>query len=397
LTIEDEIKGAKDLGHRPLNFQPAARADSRYSLNNMCHSFFSDRVCSGGLQHALNVVATQQAEHDSRLLEHLRGEMLQQSAGCSQSPLQQAPNDHRFLKSNERPVDRFFDVLNPAITEIAGTLPFALRGTTAVQTDLARYANVTMPLATSPNVKHAIAGHAGLHQVGPTQLLRTVIGNEKRDPRLENRSDRQNTNDPIEQVAPGYTTLLNNQNRIAVLEHASATSRDEFTRTLADKQTLDQIRLRAETNGDERQLLADVFQDRGKNRDIRSLHVPHQGPFAEGIISSELALDRAADAPVLGSITANFGALIAQGNKRTISANTPTNFDRDGGYKFDGGPFANPATNHSVQDALAAATEEVERLTAAVTRTIHELERARGSVQPALPALPLNFGSFRLS
>ena len=71
--------------------------------------------------------------------------------------------------------------------------------------------------------------------------------------------------------------------------------------------------------------------------------------------------------------------------------------DQNGGYGIDGGPFSNVTSSQSVQDALAAATEEVERLTAAVRRTIHELERARGSVQPALPALPLNFGSLRLS
>jgi hypothetical protein len=110
-------------------------------------------------------------------------------------------------------------------------------------------------------------------------------------------------------------------------------------------------------------------------------------------MSREPAFDRAVDAPAIDSITANFGAVIAQGDKRTTSANTPTDFDRDGGYKGDGGLSSNPATNHSVQDALAAATEEVERLTSAVARAIHELKRVRGSVQPALPALPLNFGS----
>ena len=71
--------------------------------------------------------------------------------------------------------------------------------------------------------------------------------------------------------------------------------------------------------------------------------------------------------------------------------------DRNGGWKSDDGPMSNNATNGSAQEAMAAATDELERLRAAVRRTIDELERVRGPVQPPLPALPLNRGSFRIS
>jgi hypothetical protein len=153
-----------------------------------------------------------------------------------------------------------------------------------------------------------IAGHGGLDQVGPSQLLETVIGNQRRDPRSESRSDRQNMNDPIAQFAPGYMTLLDDQNRTALLEYVSGARGDEFTRPLVDKQTSGQIPLQVETNSDERQFLSDVFQSRGNNRDIRSLYVPYQGPLTEGMMSRELAFDRAVDAPATVRLTQAKGA-----------------------------------------------------------------------------------------
>ena len=54
-------------------------------------------------------------------------------------------------------------------------------------------------------------------------------------------------------------------------------------------------------------------------------------------------------------------------------------------------------TSSSAQEATAATVAEVERLRIAVRRTIDDLERVRGSVQPALPALPRNSGAFRIS
>ena len=177
----------------------------------------------------------------------------------------------------------------------------------------------------------------------------------------------------------------------------SARTGDEFTRLLASKPTTDRIRVQAGMNRDDRQLLSEIFQNHENDRDIRSRHVSYQGLLPEGMKSSELALERTSAAPTFDSIAANFGASIAQGDKRTSSPNISTNLDQAGGFRIDGGPHAHATTSQSVQDALAAATEEVERLAAAVRRTIHELDRARGSVQPALPALPLNLGTFRLS
>ena len=262
----------------------------------------------------------------------------------------------------------------------------------AVQTEFARHASLTSPQAILPEVEQTIAGHTSRYTVGTSQLLDTATGVHGRDHRSECRSELQNTNEQIAQFAPDYMKSPNDQNRTAILEHMSARTGDEFTRLLANKQTTDRIRVQAGINRNDRQLLSEVFQNEEKDRDIRSPHVSYQGLLPEGTKSSEQAFERTSAVPTFDSIAANFGASIAQSDQRTSSTGIPTNLDRDGRYGTDGGPFSNATARQSVQDALAAATEEVESLTAALRRTIHELERARGSVQPALPALPLNFG-----
>jgi hypothetical protein len=366
-------------------------------VNNIPSFIQQHHRCSSGPQHALDIVAAQQAEHDSSRLRRLSGETRHLTEGYEHNLLHLSPANLKFLTSDRHAVDRSIDPVNHERSEIDGALSVQPRVRLAVQPEFARYASVTTPRSIGPEVEQSIAGQVGPHQVGPSQFLETITGNQRRDHLSESGSKLRNTNDQIAQFAPSYTKLLQDQNRTAILEHTSARTGDEFTKLLAHKHTSDRIRAQAATNRDDRQLPPEVFENYEKNRDMRSLLGSYQGLLPEGMKTSALALERTAAAPALDSIAANFGASIAQGDKRTSSTNISTNLDRDGGYGIDGGPVSNVASSQSVQDALAAATEEVERLTVAVRRTIQELERARGSVQPALPALPLNFGSFRLS
>jgi hypothetical protein len=115
------------------------------------------------------------------------------------------------------------------------------------------------------------------------------------------------------------------------------------------------------------------------------------------MIPTEIAHDRTVSASTTDSIFGGFDDMFGQDNQRAKLSDSHTTFDRAGGWNTDDGHFSDAATNSSAQQALAAATEEVERLTAAVKSTIHELERIRGSVQPPLPALPVNRGVFRIS
>ena len=71
--------------------------------------------------------------------------------------------------------------------------------------------------------------------------------------------------------------------------------------------------------------------------------------------------------------------------------------DRDGGSNSVDRPESGTAIQSPVDESMAAAAQEIERLRTAVRQSIDELERVRGSVHPPLPALPVNRGSFRMS
>lgn len=58
-----------------------------------------------------------------------------------------------------------------------------------------------------------------------------------------------------------------------------------------------------------------------------------------------------------------------------------------------GGPRADASDSGA---SLAALLDDLEKLRTAARRTAQELERIRGPVQPALPAMPPNHGSFRI-
>jgi hypothetical protein len=147
----------------------------------------------------------------------------------------------------------------------------------------------------------------------------------------------------------------------------------------------------------EGKFLAGCSQGTGKDQRSRSLGLVHQRTEVEGMNSSALSRDRALGEPAIGSVLASFGEMMGQGDQRAHTSKPHTIFDRNGAWKSDDGARSNTATDVSAQQAMAAATDELERLRAAVKLTIDELERARGSVQPPLPALPLNRGAFRIS
>jgi hypothetical protein len=137
----------------------------------------------GGPQRALEVVAAQQAEYDSRRLRRLNSETRPLTAGYEENLLQHSPADLRFLSSDRHAIDRSVDALDRGRAEFDLALPLQPRSRLGVHAEFAPYAHVTMPLAMSPEYKQMIAGHGGLDQVGPYQLLETVIGNQRRDPR----------------------------------------------------------------------------------------------------------------------------------------------------------------------------------------------------------------------
>jgi hypothetical protein len=261
-------------------------------VNNMLMFIERDRHNSHGQQDTLDVAAAKQAEYDVSRLRRLGSETRHLTAGYEQNRLQHWPANLNFLTSASHGIDRSVDPLDRGRREFDGMLPNQPVLSLAVPTELAQYANFTMPLARSPEIEQTVAVHARPDQMGPPQPLETIIGNQRRDPRSENTSDRQNANDLIAQFAPSYRKLLNDQNRTAILEHTSPRTGDEFARLLADTRTSDRIRAQAATNRDDRQLPPEVLQNYEKNRDMRSLLGSYQGLLPEGMKSSELALAR---------------------------------------------------------------------------------------------------------
>jgi hypothetical protein len=71
-----------------------------------------DHRCSGRAQHALDIVAAQQAEYDSRRLRRLNGETRPLTAAYEDNLRQHLPPVLRFLTSDTHAVDRSVDALD---------------------------------------------------------------------------------------------------------------------------------------------------------------------------------------------------------------------------------------------------------------------------------------------
>ena len=87
----------------------------------------------------------------------------------------------------------------------------------------------------------------------------------------------------------------------------------------------------------------------------------------------------------------------ADGGVQYGPRNSPLNFDGEGSRSAIEQPLSTATANESAQQAIAIVANELERLRTAIRHTIDDLERARGPVPSALPALPPSRGAFRLS
>ena len=182
---------------------------------------------------------------------------------------------------------------------------------------------------------------AALNKTDQTRIPDTVISLEKSDVRSEDMPRRHDGIDPITQLDPRYTAPLDGQLGTDVSAQMTLGREAEITKAMVDTVT-GHVRSQAETGADIPEPILDSPQGRGRD-----------GYRAQS--------------------------------------------DRIDGRQGVDGPLFDTAANGSAHEALAAAADELERLRAAVRRTINDLERVRGPVQPHMPALPVNRGSFRIS
>jgi HAMP domain-containing protein len=355
---------------------------------------------------ALDAEATQQGENDSRRRRLLGDEKRRQAAVYEEKSLHHTITHLRFLPSGQESTDRFINSVIPEkgpvrdeiVSESGQTLSAQPQPARSSQTQAEPYISVGGHLAPPTELYRTIATRAGLlegpNQSDPTRLFGAASGKEGHEARLGEMPGGNVGSDPIALLSSRYTGALHGQLAPVVQQHLSLGREDQFTRELSDNLKSGQVHSQAETHANEQERRSDNAQIYGRDPRSRSLRLAYQPAQVEGMIPSEIVHDRGVGASAIDSVVAGFGQMFGQGDHR---GNSRTTFDQDAGWNTDDRHCANTATNGSPQDATAAAADEIERLRAAVRRTIDELERVRGSVQPPLPALPLNRGAFRIS
>ena len=235
----------------------------------------------------------------------------------------------------------------------------------------------------------AIAAHAGvaerLERLDSHRSQRAAIANERSDAGIGEISRRGDSTEPIAKLASMLTASLHGQLKPAVHQYLSLGREVQFASDPGNTLMSEQVTSLAETNAIERELGSGHSRNFGQDHPSRSLRPAYQAP-TEGMIPSEIPHDRTASVFGFGSILGRFGDVFGQGDQHGDPSSPHMTLDRVGGLHTDDGHFSTTAANGSAQEAMAIA-DELERLRTAVRRSIDELERVRGSVHPALPAL----------
>jgi hypothetical protein len=368
-----------------------------------------DRGRPRALDHALDAEMRKQGENDRRRRPLFDDATRRQAAVYEQQSLHHSIAHVSYLPSVQEPTDHFSNIAAREMGPTRGVSGAASdehlradhRLALAGEATADQIRGVTLPFAPALDLTQTAAAYAGLveklNQWQPTRAMGTAIGNGRHDFPLRNMPDRQDGNDPIAQLAPKYTAALHGERDRTVSARDAAGHDSGFTQELIDTLTSNQVHSQDETSGDEREFLPDRSQGHGRDHGVRSSRVAYPGTQADNRITNDLSLDRLVGASAIGAVLGGFGDMIGQGDQRAIPDNPHPTFDRDGGWKSDDGLSSNAATSGAAQEAMAAVSDELERLRAAVRRTIDELERARGSVQPPLPSLPVKRGTFRIS
>jgi hypothetical protein len=364
-----------------------------------------DRARPSTLDHALDVVAKQQGEYDSRRRRFLGDEKRRQAAVYEENSLHHPVTLSRFLPSGQEPTVRFassvvWDV-GPVRGEIARASGDALQAQPQAglsgQEKAERYFSATRLVTLPADLYRTTAAHDGLvkgiEPSDPTRLLGAATANE----RHEARPGAVPRSDPITQLASRYTESLDRQLAPVVQQHLRLGREDQFTRDLSDILTSGQVHAQAARDAIERESRSDKPQSHGRDQRSQSLRLAYHAAQVERMISSEITHDQGVGASVIDSIVAGVGEMFGHGDQRGNPSDQRSTFGQGGGWNTDNSYFATTATNSPAQDATAAVADEIERLRVAVRRTIDELEKVRGSVQPPLPTLPLNRGAFRIA
>jgi hypothetical protein len=361
------------------------------------------------VERTLEAVARRDAEHDSLRRRLFNDESRRSAAIHAETLLGDSPIHVRFLPAGSESIDAFANSMSRETGLARSRIGRESSQPPGVQPELAlvgdaefdRYMSVKGSFAPSPERSRLIAAHAGLIEglepSSPTRLLETAIGNEKYNLHPDDKSGRDATNDALARLASRYTAPVSRQHERVVPAHATPGREAELIDILGDHATSGQIYSQTEMDANERQLLSGGICDESRDHAFRSPRMADPREQVDSVITNDLTCHRLVGASALGADLGGFGDMIGQGDQRPDRSSPHPTLNRDGVWKSDDGASSNTATTGAVQEALAAAADELERLRSAVRRTIDELERVHGSVQRPLPALPVNRGTFRIS
>ena len=361
------------------------------------------------LDRAVDALVRQQGEFDIRRKLLFDDATRRQAAAYEEKSRHHSTTQLRYLLAVQEPIDLFGDngarKHGPASgasgeesdEPLGAHNGFAL----AVEATVDQSKGVTVPFPPTLELDRTRADHAGLFdsldRSRQTRVVGTPIAMEGHDFPIQKLPDRLTGDDPITLLAPKYTSPLDGLSGRMVSAREIAPHDTGFASALIDTLKLNQVYHQDEIEADGGDFLHDNGQDRGRVHGFRSTQISDPRTLADQMITNDLAHDRVVGVSAIGSDFRGIGDLFGQGDQRVRPGRTLPTIDRVGVWTSDDGPPSTTATSGAVQEAMAAAADELERLRTAVRQTIDELERARGSVQAPLPAVPVNRGAFRIS
>ncbi len=261
--------------------------------------------------------------------------------------------------------------------------------------------DVTVPAESTLDLFRMTAIPAGVvddpGRSGPNRCPETASGNVEFDVRPDDIHGRNVTAKVFARLAPEVRASVLGQLATVTPVHTRLEPEAELAQALADTLTWRETLGPTDLGANNGLFPFDHSHDRGVHHGFPSAEVDSHAAEAQTIVRSDLALRGTVGSSKAGAVIGGLTGVFSQGSQVFKSTALRATADADGGWNGNDGRLAVTMTSNSAHEATAATAAEVERLRIAVRRTIDDLERVRGSVQPALPALPRNSGAFRIS
>ena len=342
--------------------------------------------------HALDALAKQQAERDAR--KHFdAGARTRQLAAESEltvpiaSILQKVDfpsgSDHLGVSASSDSRTDSDLVVSHAEQTTQGRSPVEL----SRRAEADHAASLAAALATSRTALASAMGRPQLPGSDPIDPSKTDSGTKSRE----------NGDESTSIVAAKYGSFLHENAGIAAPAQESIAIATKLAEGGRDISSSVLSRAQPATDEDAEDGLDGRIRNARGATDLRAVLQTPTVAQGNGVSTFEHADERDTDLSALVSAFYAAGGLPNQGNRGSPLLGAQTTIARNDERQRDDGRSPGIATGGTADSALTDAAGELEQLRVALSRTIDELEKARGVVQAPLPALPPNRGAFRIS